>query len=68
MDFCLHKGSPVCGINFTVRLCISKYNRDYMSVYHNYIMINYVWLHVSTFKKSSSGHLNLLILTNNHHI
>jgi hypothetical protein len=32
-----------------------------MSVDHNYIMINYIWLHVSTFKKSSSGHLNLLL-------
>jgi hypothetical protein len=30
-----------------------------MSVSHNYIVINYIWLHVSTYKKSSSGHLNL---------
>jgi hypothetical protein len=35
-----------------------------MSFYNNYIMINYILLHVSTFNKSTSGHLNLLLLTN----
>jgi hypothetical protein len=33
-----------------------------------YIMINFIWLHVSTFKKSSSGHLNLLPMTNSQYI
>jgi hypothetical protein len=41
----------------------TKYKRDEMLVYRNYIYIytSFIWLHVSTRNESSSGHFNLLI-------
>jgi hypothetical protein len=43
--------------------------REEMPVYRSYlyIMINFIWLHVSTRNESSSGHLNLLLWPNSYY-
>jgi hypothetical protein len=53
----------VCHLQAILTYCLVAYNytkRKMQEISVIYVMTNFIWLHVSTRNKSSSGHLNLL--------